>query len=176
MNENKKIEITSAALHIMAMVFMLCDHLWATVVPGNMWMTYVGRMTFPIFAVNCPRWKRKEKSLSMPLLITSVSAEDGPSLKRTGSPLRNLKEHLRQTVSKNLIPSASAPCSASTFSTPTGSSGRRVPISSASAPLRWWILRQGTSQLFWRMPQLPTPPASGTPLPCWVRPPTPPRR
>jgi hypothetical protein len=29
---------------------MLLDHLWATVVPGNEWMTCVGRLAFPIFA------------------------------------------------------------------------------------------------------------------------------
>lgn len=38
------------SLHIMAMVFMLCDHLWATVIPGNDWLTCIGRMTFPIYA------------------------------------------------------------------------------------------------------------------------------
>jgi len=32
------------------MLFMLCDHLWGTVVPGNDWMTCVGRLAFPIFA------------------------------------------------------------------------------------------------------------------------------
>ncbi|MBQ8237707.1 MAG: conjugal transfer protein TraX [Oscillospiraceae bacterium] len=45
-----RIETTSASLHIMAMAFMLCDHLWATVVPGNEWLTCVGRLAFPIFA------------------------------------------------------------------------------------------------------------------------------
>lgn len=34
----------------MAMVFMLCDHLWGTIVQGNDWLTCVGRLTFPIFA------------------------------------------------------------------------------------------------------------------------------
>lgn len=29
---------------------MLLDHLWAMVVPGNQWMTYAGRLAFPIFA------------------------------------------------------------------------------------------------------------------------------
>ena len=49
--ENKKgIEITSFTLHIIAMVFMLCDHLWATVVPGNDWLTDIGRIAFPMFA------------------------------------------------------------------------------------------------------------------------------
>ena len=42
--------ITSASLHIMAMVFMLCDHLWGTIVPGNDWLTCIGRISFPIFA------------------------------------------------------------------------------------------------------------------------------
>jgi len=34
----------------MAMVFMLCDHLWGTIVPGADWLTCIGRLTFPIFA------------------------------------------------------------------------------------------------------------------------------
>ena len=46
----RKLETTSASLHIMAMAFMLCDHLWGTVVPGNEWLTCIGRLTFPIFA------------------------------------------------------------------------------------------------------------------------------
>jgi len=32
------------------MVCMLCDHLWGTIVPGNEWLTCVGRIAFPIFA------------------------------------------------------------------------------------------------------------------------------
>lgn len=49
--ENKfKSGITSMTLHVMAMVFMLCDHLWGTVVPGNDWLTCIGRLAFPIFA------------------------------------------------------------------------------------------------------------------------------
>lgn len=43
-------ELTSASLHILAMFFMLLDHMWATIVPGNEWMTCVGRLAFPIFA------------------------------------------------------------------------------------------------------------------------------
>ena len=45
-----KFGITSMWLHIMAMAFMLCDHLWGTVVPGNDWLTMIGRLAFPIFA------------------------------------------------------------------------------------------------------------------------------
>ena len=50
MNKEKRFDITSASLHIMAMIFMLCDHLWGTIVPGNDWLTCIGRISFPIFA------------------------------------------------------------------------------------------------------------------------------
>jgi hypothetical protein len=51
LKENKyKLETTSFSLHIMAMLFMLCDHLWGTIVPGNDWLTCIGRLTFPIYA------------------------------------------------------------------------------------------------------------------------------
>ena len=43
-------ETTSASLHILAMACMLCDHLWGTIVPGNDWLTCIGRLTFPSFA------------------------------------------------------------------------------------------------------------------------------
>ena len=47
----KKIKfINSNCLKILAMALMLLDHLWATIIPGNQWMTNIGRMAFPIFA------------------------------------------------------------------------------------------------------------------------------
>lgn len=47
----KKINgLTSFTLHILAMLFMLCDHLWATLFPAAEWLTCIGRMAFPIFA------------------------------------------------------------------------------------------------------------------------------
>jgi len=45
-----KLEMTSMLLHLIAMLAMLCDHLWGTVVPGNDWLTCIGRISFPIFA------------------------------------------------------------------------------------------------------------------------------
>ena len=42
--------ITSFTLHILAMICMLCDHLWGTLIPGNEWLTCIGRIAFPIFA------------------------------------------------------------------------------------------------------------------------------
>ena len=48
--ERKGFDLSAAALHILAMAAMVLDHMWATVVPGNLWMTWVGRLAFPIFA------------------------------------------------------------------------------------------------------------------------------
>ncbi|MBR5528470.1 MAG: conjugal transfer protein TraX [Clostridia bacterium] len=50
MKNKLKTGITSAGLHILAMALMLCDHLWGTIVPGNDWLTCIGRIAFPIFA------------------------------------------------------------------------------------------------------------------------------
>ncbi len=49
--ERKKIfDISSAGLHIIAMLFMTLDHLWATVLSDFEWLTCAGRIAFPIFA------------------------------------------------------------------------------------------------------------------------------
>jgi len=37
-------------LQLLAVIFMLLDHMWAWLVSGNNWMTYLGRLAFPIFA------------------------------------------------------------------------------------------------------------------------------
>lgn len=42
--------LTSFSLHLLAMGLMLCDHLWATLLPGQEWLTCIGRIAFPIFA------------------------------------------------------------------------------------------------------------------------------
>ena len=46
----RKFGLTAAHLRILALFLMLLDHMWATVVPGNLWMNCVGRLAFPIFA------------------------------------------------------------------------------------------------------------------------------
>ena len=50
MEKHRTFEITSAGLHVLAIALMLCDHLWGTIVPGNDWLTCLGRLAFPIFA------------------------------------------------------------------------------------------------------------------------------
>lgn len=48
--EKRKFDISSVWLHIIAMVFMLMDHMWATVFTNAQWLTQVGRLAYPIFA------------------------------------------------------------------------------------------------------------------------------
>ena len=50
MNETRHFDLSAAALHIIAMTFMFMDHLWATLLPAQEWLTCVGRLAFPIFA------------------------------------------------------------------------------------------------------------------------------
>lgn len=42
--------INSNTLRLIACCLMLMDHMWATVIAGNNWLTYAGRLAFPIFA------------------------------------------------------------------------------------------------------------------------------
>jgi len=42
--------VTSYALHVIAMLLMLGDHLWATIFPYMEWLTCIGRIAFPLFA------------------------------------------------------------------------------------------------------------------------------
>lgn len=42
--------LTSNMLRTLAIIFMLSDHIWATAMSFGNWMTYIGRMAFPIFA------------------------------------------------------------------------------------------------------------------------------
>ena len=50
MDKQRKPETTSFSLHIMAMIFMLCDHLWGTSFVRSDVFTCIGRLAFPIYA------------------------------------------------------------------------------------------------------------------------------
>lgn len=67
-------DLSSAALHILAMLLMLMDHLWATVMVGQNWMTCVGRLAFPIFAFMCVEAYFHTKNLKKYLLRLLIFA------------------------------------------------------------------------------------------------------
>ncbi len=49
-NNSISFDISVAMLHIIAMALMLMDHLWATLLPAQEWLTCAGRVAFPIFS------------------------------------------------------------------------------------------------------------------------------
>lgn len=67
-NRAPNVQISSAGLHILAMGFMLCDHLWAMLFPAQGWLTCVGRLAFPIFAFMIAEGYRHTHSLRRYLL------------------------------------------------------------------------------------------------------------
>ena len=75
-------------LRCFALVFMVLDHLWITVVPGNFWMTCVGRLAFPIFAFQAAEGYRHTadfKGYLRRLLLFAVISEIPLNLMGYGS-------------------------------------------------------------------------------------------
>lgn len=75
-------------LKLLAMFLMLLDHMWATVVPGNMWMNYLGRMAFPIFAFQIAEGfvhSSNEKAYAKRLFVFALLSEIPFNLMYMGS-------------------------------------------------------------------------------------------
>jgi len=77
--EKKRFGLSASALRVLALGLMVLDHLWASVIPGNNWMTWMGRMAFPIFAfqaaegyVHTSDFKKYAKRLLLFALISEI--------------------------------------------------------------------------------------------------------
>lgn len=84
----RRFEMTSTGLHILAMLLMLLDHMWATVVSGNDWMTCLGRIAFPIFAfmiVEGYFHTRSVKKYALRMLLYAVVSEIPFNMVASGS-------------------------------------------------------------------------------------------
>ena len=72
--QKRKFGIDAFTLHVLAMAFMLSDHVWATVGSAQEWLTAVGRLAFPIFAFMLAEGFRRTKSVKRYALRLAILA------------------------------------------------------------------------------------------------------
>lgn len=101
-----KFALNATHLRILALFLMLLDHLWATVVPGNAWMTYVGRMAFPIFAFQAAEGYRRThdfRGYCKRLAIFALISEIPFNLMIMGSPIFPFHQNVMLTLLLGLL-------------------------------------------------------------------------
>lgn len=98
--------LTALDLRLIALACMLLDHLWGTIVPGNDWMTHLGRIAFPIFAfqlVQGYHHTRDFEAYCKRLLIFALISEIPFNLMLTGSFLFPFHQNVMLTLLLGLL-------------------------------------------------------------------------
>ena len=102
----KKTFLNATHLRILALFLMLLDHMWATVVPGNLWMTCAGRLAFPIFAFQAAEGYRHThdfKGYCKRLAIFAAVSEIPFNLMIIGSPIFPFHQNVMLTLLLGLM-------------------------------------------------------------------------
>lgn len=98
--------LTATHLRLLALFLMLLDHLWATVVPGNAWMNYVGRLAFPIFAFQAAQGYHHThdfKGYCKRLAVFALVSEIPFNLMLSGSPIYPFHQNVMLTLLLGLL-------------------------------------------------------------------------
>lgn len=85
-----RLDLSALDLKLLAMAAMLVDHMGYLLFPTTMWMRYVGRLAFPIFAFQIAEgWYRTHdrEKYTLRLLICAVVSEVPFDLAFSGTPV-----------------------------------------------------------------------------------------
>ena len=100
-DKKRSFGLSSFSLHILAMTFMLMDHMWATVAPGDLWLNCVGRLAFPMFAFMLVEGYHRSRSVRkymLRLLIFAIVSEVPFDLMVSGSLLYPFCQNVMWTL------------------------------------------------------------------------------
>ena len=106
MNALRKLELSSAGLHLLAMGLMLCDHLWAALFPAAEWLTCLGRLAFPIFSFLLAEGfarTHSRKNYLLRLLCWALLSEIPFDLMYGGTPFYPFHQNVLWTFAVSLI-------------------------------------------------------------------------
>ena len=71
----RRLRLSASALKLIGAAAMLCDHLCVILLPGQLWLRYIGRLSMPIFAFFIAEGMRRTSDRGRYILrITSVGA------------------------------------------------------------------------------------------------------
>ena len=102
----RSFDLSTAALHLLAMAFMLSDHLWATLFLSQEWMTAVGRLAFPIFAflaVEGYFHTHSFRRYALRMLLFAVLSEVPFDLMYSGTPFYPVHQNVIWTLLLGLL-------------------------------------------------------------------------